>query len=186
MFKLFNIFLIKMGIIRDDRKRMIAYLNEGLGICNGSCFNCKAKDEMLYDDSMISFLRNEYGIDADVGVLAKGTCSLGLALGTRLEDYGSNDTSKLKNSIVEYAKILKKDSVGRVDPVEIQSDMSFLRAYLALGEEKTPVAVNEPQEIQDSITTEIVPFRELPIMPKISRMSLGVRKNLKNHLNLLF
>ena len=145
--------------IKDERKRMIAYLSMASRMCNDSCNNCSGKDNRLYNKPVIDYLREEYGM---VGNLT-GACSIGLALGMRLEEYGLKNPSNYHDLIISVAKNLKENSVGTVNPEKIKSNLGFLRAFLNLSntisKEKTIKETVIIPEVQIPNTTAKTPKR---------------------------
>jgi hypothetical protein len=182
-----------MPIIQDDRKRMIAYIDEASKMCNGSCSNCPTKDDRLHSDPTIfNWLMNEYWQDRVADVLPTDICSLGLSLAKRMQKYGLKNPSWYSGKIIKSAESLQKNSVEKVDPVKIKSNMSFLRAYLNLSKEMLPPpAVIEfsetpPKEIH-SIEISLPETETTKLEIPASRISKHVKRLLQDfHYSLFF
>jgi hypothetical protein len=138
--------------IKDEGKRMVAYLKLAKEICKGSCSNCAAKEERIdYNPVSVDLLKRQYWMKRIADVLPSDICTVGLTLGERLQNYGLKNPSQHSGEIISIARTLKKNSVEDVNPEKIKSNMSFLIAHLNLSEENPqPEAVvefeNHPKE----------------------------------------
>jgi len=168
--------------IKDEGRRMEAYLKTAKEMCKGSCSTCNVKEERTqYDSTIFEWLSKEYWKERIVDVLPSDICPIGLTMGKRLENYGLKNPSLYSRKIIEGARSLQKNSVENSDPVKIQSDMSFLIAHLNLSKEKLPPpAVIEFHEIPIEEISEIKSTTSMIEAKPISRMSMRTRRFLED------
>ena len=147
-----------MPIIQDEGKRMAAYLKNSLEICSSyPCDSCPTRDERIRDDLEVRryrFLPFHTPVKED-------TCTLGLAMAKRMEQYGKdNKQLGLSGDIIALSKSLQQDSVRNISPQKIQNSMKLLMSY---------IDPDEPLSVTD-ISLKEVPtafnFKEIPISHK--------------------
>ena len=163
---------------------MEAYLKTAKEMCKGSCSDCAVNEERAqYDPTIFGWISKEYWEQRIADVLPSEICPLGLAMGKRLEEYGLKNPSLYSGKIIDGARSLQKNSVENVNPVKIQSNMSFLRAYLNLSKEKLPppsVVEFQKATVEQDREIETVPTSMFEVKTPIIRMSTSTRRFLKD------
>lgn len=164
---------------------MVAYLKTAKDMCKGSCPTCDVKDERAqYGPTIVDWLSKEYWEERIADVLPSDVCPIGLPMGKRLEEYGLNNPSPYSGKIISCARSLQKNSVENVNPEKIQSNMSFLGAYINLSKEMLPppavVEFHEAPTTKESLEIKTAPISMPEVKTPISRISTSARRFLKD------
>ena len=162
-----------MPFIRDEGKRMKAYLVEAAKICNGFCGTCPTKDELIYSDPTLIEHMRKYGLEGNSQFLSEKSCSLGFEIGKRMTEYGLNNPSAYQRFIISSAKRLQENSIGKVNPEGIRSCFGFLRAYISLDEEQSQMKKRSEEN-----STAIRPSLALPPVLSIAKISTVAKREL--------
>jgi len=119
-------------LIKDEKKRMIAYAHTAENICDNNCSEC-LRDNRTYEG---------LGVNYSIGCI----CPVGLALGRRIEKHIEDNSSEYSRDVMIVARDLKILSLMNHTPEEIKDSISKLRTYL-LNDESQIITVSETLKV---------------------------------------